>query len=120
MRKFLGILLLLVFISPFAAQADEIIVGNGTSSSYNAPFNNFYKNSWNETIYPASSFAMPGTINAISYNCATASALPFTTLKIYLGVTSRSSHSSTSDWQPESELTLVYSGTDVTVGCCRS
>ena len=32
------------------------------------------------------------------------------------GVTSRSSHSSTSDWQPESELTLVYSGTDVTVG----
>ena len=33
-----------------------------------------------------------------------------------MGVTSRSSHSSTSDWQPESELTLVYSGTDVTVG----
>ena len=89
MRKFLGILLLLVFISPFAAQADEIIVGNGTSSSYNAPFNNFYKNSWNETIYPASSFAMPGTINAISYNCATASALPFTVLQAEVHILQR-------------------------------
>ena len=116
MRKFIACLLLLVFMAPFAAQANEIIVGNGTTSSYNAPFNNFYKNSWNETIYPASGFMLPGTINTISYNCATASALTFPTLKIYMGVTSRSSHSSTSDWQPESELTLVYSGTDVTVG----
>ena len=65
MRKFLACLLLLVFMAPFAAQADEIIVGNGTTSSYNAPFNNFYKNSWNETIYPASGFMLPGTINTI-------------------------------------------------------
>ena len=56
MRKFIACLLLLVFMAPFAAQANEIIVGNGTTSSYNAPFNNFYKNSWNETIYPASGF----------------------------------------------------------------
>ena len=72
MRKFIACLLLLVFMAPFAAQANEIIVGNGTTSSYNAPFNNFYKNSWNETIYPASGFMLPGTINTISYNCATA------------------------------------------------
>ena len=58
MRKFIACLLLLVFMAPFAAQANEIIVGNGTTSSYNAPFNNFYKNSWNETIYPASGFML--------------------------------------------------------------
>ena len=62
MRKFIACLLLLVFMAPFAAQANEIIVGNGTTSSYNAPFNNFYKNSWNETIYPASGFMLPGTM----------------------------------------------------------
>ena len=89
MRKFIACLLLLVFMAPFAAQANEIIVGNGTTSSYNAPFNNFYKNSWNETIYPASGFMLPGTINTISYNCATASALTFPVLQAEVHILQR-------------------------------
>ena len=77
-------------MAPFAAQANEIIVGNGTTSSYNAPFNNFYKNSWNETIYPASSFSSACVINSVAYEVATASPVTMSTLKIYMGETSRS------------------------------
>lgn len=42
--------------------------------------------------------------------------MTFTDVKIYMGTTTHSAHTSTSDWVPESELTLVYSADAPTVG----
>ncbi len=116
MRRFLVSLLLLVLIAPMTVKADEVIIGTGTTTGYNAPFNNFYKNSWNETIYPASSFSSACVINSVAYEVATAAPVTMSTLKIYMGETTRSTFSSTSDWTPENDLTLVYSGTNVVIG----
>ena len=51
MRKFLLLIALMVSGFGIVSAQNEITIGNGTSSDYNAPFNNYYKHSWNETIY---------------------------------------------------------------------
>lgn len=95
--------------------ADQI-VGTGSSSSYFSPFNNYYKNSWNQCIYTADEVGSAGNIYAIAWNCVNAASMTFTDVKIYMGTTTHSAHTSTSDWVPESELTLVYSADAPTVG----
>ena len=102
-----------------SAQA-YVTIGTGTASSYDAPFNNYYEDSWNEVIYPASDFfaggGSAGMITAISYYSASSESFIAAPLRIYLGTTSRTTHTSSSDWQPMNQLTLVYDHSNVTLG----
>ena len=119
MRKFLTILLLLVFLAPYAMRADEVIIGTGTEEDYSVPFNTGYTYSWNETIYPGSEIGGACTINAVSFNCNAADTIPTLTLTeidIYMGVTQRNNMSSLLDWTPAEDLTLVYTGENVLIG----
>ena len=43
MRKFLLLIALLISGAGIISAQNEITIGNGTSSDYNAPFNNYYK-----------------------------------------------------------------------------
>ena len=53
-----------------------------------------------------------GTISKIRYNLSSAFAFTNSNLwKVYIGYTTKTSFSSTSDWEPLSNLTLVYDGT---------
>ena len=101
-------------VSLVQAQDTVVTVGTGTSTSYYAPFNNYYKNSTNEVIYPASMIRTAGAINAIAYQCATAASFTCTDLKIYLGTTSNLTVQGTSDWYRD--VSLVYSHSNVTIG----
>ena len=94
----------------------EVVIGTGTSTTTYAPFNNYYKNSRNEVIYLASELGHAGTVTSVAYNIAAASSWTANTLNIYMGHTSRGTFASTSDWTPVSDLTLVYSSTNVTMG----
>ena len=95
----------------------EVVIGNGTGSTYNAPFANYNYWSWVETIYPASEIGQACTINAISYNCTDPTfSCTNLSMKVYIGETTKATHSSITDWTPESDLTLVYSGTNVVIG----
>lgn len=119
MRKFFTTLLLLVLFAPFAMQADEIIIGNGTNMDASIPFNTSYSYSWNETIYPGSEIGGAATINSIAFNCNFAEnpgTLTLSEIDIYMGITERENMSSLLDWTPEADLTLVYSGVDVVIG----
>lgn len=97
-----------------------ITCGTGTSSSYNTPFNDYYKNSWNEAIYTRAemSAAAGCNITKIAYqsDASNSTTLTATTLKIYMGERATSDHSTTSDWTGAGSLQLVYSGTNVTLG----
>ena len=122
MKKVLFFLLLLIAgfgMKELSAQFVEVTIGTGTSSSCTSPFNALYKNSWNEAIYPASEFTtaggQAGTITSIAYNVASSYTFALDQMKIYMGTTTRTSHSSTSNWQPMSELTLVYDHTNISV-----
>ena len=109
-------MLLTMCISGFS-QETTITIGTGTSTSYYAPFDNFYKNTWVQTIYPASQINNAGLITAISFNVSDvpSSAYTFTTLTIYMGTSADSVNTSTSSWLPMSDLTEVYSITNLPV-----
>ena len=117
MRKFLCMMLVLLTMgmSGFAQTTDTVIIGTGTSASYTLPFNNYFKNSWAQMIYPASQIEMAGYITSISFYVAAvpASNYPFSTLNIYMGLSQDSVINSTSGWLPMSELTEVYSATNL-------
>ena len=115
MKKFL--LLIAIIISGMGLFAQtEITIGDGTSSSYNAPFNNNYRHSWNETIYSKDDIGERCLINSIAYHRANNYSYSTSTIKIYMGETDRNNISSTTDWTPLSSLTMVYSGSNVIIG----
>ena len=79
-------------------------IGEGTSTGYNAPFNNYYGNSWTQMMYPASELSA-GTISSISWDMVGTASVSYSFLNIYLGTSNSFTNSS---WVPESDLTLVY------------
>ncbi len=94
----------------------DLTIGTGTASSYNAPYNNYYGYSWNEMIYHASEVGTAGVINSIAFHVNSASSYSCSTIKIYLGHTPKDQHTSTTDWSPMSDLTLVYSRDNISIG----
>ena len=117
MKKFLTFLMLMVLLVPNALRADELIIGEGTNSTNNAPFANYYSNSWVEAIYPASEIGESGLITSISYyNVSQGSTLSTYDLRIYMAETTKNTMSSTSDWTPMADLELVYEHNDVVLG----
>ena len=85
---------------------------SSTTNGYNTPFNNFYKNSWAQMIYPASLIGASGDITSISFYCAAGGNLTQESVKIYLANTDMTVAAATSDWIAESELSLVCDITD--------
>ena len=118
MKKFLLSLMLLVMFAPFALHADEIIVGNGTSNTNMAPFGNSYVYSWTEMIYQSSEIGQACDITSLSFQCATTGAFGTMTvseMNVYLAEVTKSQLAN-GNFTPESDLTLVYSGTNVVIG----
>ena len=120
MKNILRFLLMLLVFVPFGMRAQntvDVIVGTGTSTSYTGGFCTYYNYTWQESIYLAQNIqTVGGYINTISWYSATTNTLTASDLQIYMGTTTRTTHSTTSDWQPQSDLTLVYSGNSVTIG----
>lgn len=94
----------------------DVNIGNGTVTSYYAPFGPFYKNSWVQMVYPASYFETAGYINSLSWEVNAANAQECSSLKIYIGTTTHANNESTTDWVPMDNLTLVYESDNVTIG----
>ena len=115
MKKLLSFLILMVMTSS-VIKADEIIVGTATDNKNVAPFVNSYPNSWLEMVYTAEEIGQACTIGSIAFQYELGPTLDANDLRIYLAETDKSYFESKSDWTPESELTLVYSGTNVVLG----
>ncbi len=97
--------------------SDSVItMGEGTSSGYNAPYNNFYKNSWNECRYAAHELGYPCVISHVAYQVASSSSFGVDTVRVYMGVTDNATFENGYDWTPLEDLTLVYEGANVTLG----
>ena len=96
---------------------DNITIGNGTAANYTySPYNNYYKNSWNENIFTSAEVGGSGIIRVVSRKVVATSPFTLDTLRIYMGVTSSNQIQSTTDWIPMENLTLVYEGTGVEIG----
>lgn len=118
MRKFLLSLMLMVFISPLALRADEVIVGTVSSTTTAVvPFRNTATDTYTQSIYPQTEVGGAMTITAVAFNCDTPTQSTTSDVKIYVGETEKYTHTNSSDWLTEADgLTLVYEGTNVTIG----
>lgn len=81
---------------------------DGTTTS-TTPLSTGWKNSYDQILYTPEEVGI-GMINMIGFESAGANSVP-RQVDIYMGETTRSSFSSTTDWVPFSDLTHVYSGT---------
>ena len=86
----------------------DIVIGNGTSTSYNIPLNTFYNYSYVQQLYLASELNYTGDITSIGFQYIYSTAQTKTNQSIYLAETDLTSLST---WIPADSLTLVYSGT---------
>lgn len=103
-------------VSVDCANPVDVTIGDGTSAANTIPFNTYYKNSRNETIYPSSEFSGPCQITGISYYSNATASLTASNVKIYLATRADDIFNSTSDWTPTGDLTLVYDANNVTLG----
>ena len=88
-----------------------VTIGTGTVGKYVIPINTFYNHSYSQQIYTATEIgSQVGVINSISFQYFFATPQTKNPIKIYLGNTTKSVFSSTSDWVPASGLTEVFSG----------
>ena len=115
MKKLLSFLILMVMTSS-VIKADEIIVGTAADNKNVAPFVNSYPNSWLEMVYTAEEIGQACTIGSIAFQYYEGPSLDVNDIRIYLAETDKSSFENKSDWTPESELTLVYSGNNLILG----
>ena len=90
------------------------ITGTSATTTYNLPVSNYYNYSYTQQIYTAdelSSTHTPCVITGLAFNYGYSSSNTLKTdVKIYLAHRSSSSFSSSTDWTPISEATLVYEG----------
>ena len=91
---------------------EEFAIGNGTSTSYYFPVNNYYNYTYSQQIFTAEELGnTANSISGISFQYGYSS--PSTAkndVNIYLGHTSKSSFASGSDYELFDSLQLVYSG----------
>ena len=94
---------------------NQILVGTATTSYY-SPFLTIlsYEERWFESIYRAEEIGKGGRIAEIAYSYNQGDETT-ADIKIYLAEVTKSVFASPADVTPESDLTLVYTGTNVTL-----
>lgn len=83
-------------------------IGAGTSTMSSAPLYGYYKNSYDQMIYTAAEIGMAGTISAIGFNASSANGV-VRSIDIYIGETTQSTFTSSTNFVSANNLTHVYS-----------
>ncbi len=116
----LGMLLLAaLMLLPTVATSQQttVTIGNWSSTTKNSVTfsNNYYKNSYNQTLYSSAEVGDAGYIRAMILDNRSTGAVTHDTICVWLGHASVTTFASTTAWIPESQLTLVYSGSNFTI-----
>lgn len=95
-----------------ALPAGLVQIGNGTVTSNNLPINPFYGYSYSQVIYLQSEINVPDQrISKLKYYWnGLAAGTNSASWTVYMGHTTKTAFSSTTDWIPTSAMTQVYSG----------
>ena len=84
---------------------------DGTTTTYLIPLNNFYNYTYTQQIFLASEMGGPATIDSIAFDYAYSSASTAkTNVTIYMGHTTQSTFTSTSNYISSTGLQQVYTG----------
>ena len=107
---------LMTFLLSFALKAQDVIIGTETSNDYDIAFYPFYEDSWWESVYTPSEIGVSGNISAVALQHNGGGTLACQNVRIYMGYRTQASYGSTGAWTPMSDLTLVYFGTNMSIG----
>jgi hypothetical protein len=120
---------MLLFSAFFAniSKAQTLTIGTGTTTSSIFPIFTCYGFNYSQQTYLASEIVAagatagtPGFINSISFNATSIVPSSFSAFckdwVVYMGNTSKSTFSSTSDWVPLSAMTMVFNGSVTPTG----
>ena len=95
----------------FIANAQTITIGEGNGMTEVVPYNTFYNYSFTEQIFLASEIEYAGNIKAVSFRLAYSYNTEHTSdIVVYLKNVSRSVFEDTSDYEPVTEVDIVFSG----------
>ena len=119
MKKLSTFLMLLMgVLLPWAASAQSVTIGEGTSTSQYLPSYSYYNYAMSQQIYTADEINASGNITSIAfYNAGTSTgANNARKFDIYMAHTTKTDFESTSDWIALTDSDIVYHGTaDVTL-----
>lgn len=108
--KKITLIMMLFWAASFSALA-QVQIGTETNTDQKVPFNAPFGYSYSQSIYLASEINASGTITSLQWYYAGSGTMPNSQqLVIYLGETTKTAFSSTTDWEPIANLTQVYSG----------
>lgn len=94
------------------ALTEVVVDNNATDMGHTFPYNVYYYHSTTQQIHtPTEMGNKEGSINAIAFKVASSGyTLATSFVKIYMGYKTTSTFSSSSDYVPSNQLTLVYDG----------
>lgn len=112
MKRLLFVLMAMIFaIQGWGQTPTTVTIGSGTGTSSYVPLYGYYEYSYSQQIYNQTEINAKGQITKIRLYYSSGSYTNTTNWTVYLGHTTKTSFSSTSDWVPVSTLTQVFSGT---------
>lgn len=92
-----------------------VTVGNNTGNSVNIPLTTYYGYSYAQSIYHGSEIAgfggFPGMVSKIRFYYSSGSTTNSNNWTVFMGNTTKTSFSGSSDWVPVGQMTQVFSGT---------
>jgi len=95
-----------------ASTSTQVTIGTGTVENEELPIQPYYGYSYSQVIYTAAEIGVAGAINSVTYSANSATTLANSgDWVVYMGTTSSSSFSSTSDWVDVANMTQVFDGT---------
>lgn len=111
-KKITHFFLLLTMLSLSWQNMAQVTIGSGTTVDKALPIDPYFGYSYSQVIYLQSEIGSAMNIGSLTYYATSATTLSNSNQwVIYIGHTTRTSFSSTTDWEPIASLTQVYSGT---------
>ena len=91
---------------------EEVQIGTGTTATYNYPINTYYGNSYSQQIFDAADLGITSgmEITSISFQYMHATTITRGPIEIYLGNTSKTEFTNTTDWVPVLDMRKVFEG----------
>ncbi|MCL2510706.1 MAG: T9SS type A sorting domain-containing protein [Bacteroidales bacterium] len=97
-------------LGPCDVGCDNVIIGTGTTGSYDMPLNTYYSFSYVQHIYTAADVGEAGTIKALAFQYFLGTPNIKNNQVYYLANTTKMDFTSSTDWFPVSEMTQVFAG----------
>ncbi|MFA7543206.1 MAG: choice-of-anchor D domain-containing protein, partial [Candidatus Cloacimonadaceae bacterium] len=112
MKSIAKFILLLSILLTFSSLvfADTVQIGSGTGTFSYLPIYTLYSYNYTQQIYTQQQINRAGEISALRFFYTTGVISASKDWKIYMGHSTRTAFSNTTDWEPVANLTLVYDG----------